>query len=75
MFFFFSFIDKLTEFLSLLVSQHLWRLEVDNRFSALDFLSLLYQCTFQQTTIDSFLGCLDVWRAFIKQMKRENAFK
>lgn len=71
----FSFIDKLTEFLCLLVSQHLWRLEADNQFSALDFLSLLFQCTFQQTTIDAFLGCLGVWHAFIKQLKPENAFK
>lgn len=70
-----DFIDKLTEFLCLLVSQHLWRLEADNQFSALDFLSLLYQCTFQQTTMDAFLGCLGVWHAFIKQLKPENAFK
>jgi hypothetical protein len=64
-----SFVEKLSELLILLIEQHLWRLEMEPRFSAFDFLSLLYQLTVQLPSVQCYLRCLSVWAAFFKQMK------
>lgn len=69
------FIEKLTELLVLLIEQHLWRLEMEANFSAIEFLSLLYQLTMQLPSIQCYLRCLTVWAAFIKQIKTQNAHK
>ncbi|KAH0820153.1 hypothetical protein GEV33_002638 [Tenebrio molitor] len=63
------FVEKLSELLILLIEQHLWRLEMEPRFSAFDFLSLLYQLTVQLPSVQCYLRCLSVWAAFFKQMK------
>lgn len=68
---FFSFVEKMSELLILLVEQHLWRLEAEPRFSALDFLSLLYQLTVQLPSMQCYLRCLNVWAAFFKQTKQQ----
>ncbi|KAK4874303.1 hypothetical protein RN001_013663 [Aquatica leii] len=70
-----DFVDKLSELLALLVEQHLWRLEAEPGFSALDFLSLLYQLTIQLPSVQCYLRCLAVWAAFIKQLKPQNTHK
>ncbi|XP_031353857.1 exportin-6 isoform X1 [Photinus pyralis] len=70
-----DFVDKLSELLALLVEQHLWRLEAEPGFSALDFLSLLYQLTIQLPSLRCYLRCLTVWVAFIKQLKPQNTHK
>lgn len=69
------FVEKLSELLVLLIEQHLWRFEMDANFSAVEFLSLLFQFTMQITSIQCYLRCLAVWAAFIKQIKPENALK
>ncbi|KAF5293825.1 hypothetical protein FQA39_LY03310 [Lamprigera yunnana] len=70
-----DFVDKLSELLALLVEQHLWRLETEPGFSALEFLSLLYQLTIQLPSLQCYLRCLAVWAAFIKQLKPQNTHK
>lgn len=67
--------EKLTELITLLIEQHLWRLEMEPRFSAMEFLSLLYQLTMQLSSPSCYLHCLSVWNAFIKQIKPQNAHK
>jgi hypothetical protein len=42
---------------------------MEPRFSAFDFLSLLYQLTVQLPSVQCYLRCLSVWAAFFKQMK------
>lgn len=70
-----DFMEKLSELLSLLVEQHLWRLECESGFSALDLLALLYQLTMRLPSAQCYMHCLGVWAAFIKQIKPENAMK
>ncbi|XP_008196875.1 exportin-6 [Tribolium castaneum] len=69
------FVEKMSELLTLLVEQHLWRLEAEPRFSALDFLSLLYQLTVQLPSMQCYLRCLNVWAAFFKQTKSQKNHK
>lgn len=45
--FFFSYLNKLAEFLKLFVSLHFKRLEAEPEFDAIEFLSYLFQYTFQ----------------------------
>lgn len=61
--------------LSLLVGQHLWRLEMQASFTAVEFLGNLFALTFQLPTIEGYLRCLTVWTTFIKQIKPQNAHK
>lgn len=70
-----AFVDKLCEMLSLLVGQHLWRLEMQASFTAVEFLGNLFALTFQLPTIEGYLRCLTVWTTFIKQIKPQNAHK
>ncbi|KAG5885493.1 Exportin-6 [Gonioctena quinquepunctata] len=69
------FMEKLSELLVLLIEHHLWRLELEPSFSALEFLSPLFQLTMQLPTVKCYLCCLTVWAVFIKQIKRQNAKK
>lgn len=69
----YSFMDKLSELLTLLMEQHLWRLETGPGFSALEFLTLLFQLTIKVPSAQCYLRCLAVWAAFIKQIKPQNA--
>lgn len=67
--------DKFSELLTLLMEQHLWRLECEPDFTALNFLELLFQLTMQLPSTQCYLRCLSVWSAFIKQIKPQNANK
>lgn len=60
-----SYIEKFTEFLRLFVSIHLRRFVGNSQFPVLEFLTLLYKYTFQQSTHESFIACLDVWSIFL----------
>ncbi|XP_017775704.1 PREDICTED: exportin-6-B isoform X2 [Nicrophorus vespilloides] len=68
-----DFMEKLSELLSLLIEQHLWRLESEPGFSAVDFLGLLFQLSMQLPSVNCYLRCLAVWASFIKQIKPQNA--
>lgn len=70
-----SFIEKLTEFLQLLVESHLKRLESDPTFSLQGFINLLFRYTFQQSSICQFIPCLGIWTVFLKQIKPKNGYK
>lgn len=67
--------DKLSDFLCLLMEQHLWRLETEPGFSAIEFLSLLFQLTIHLSSLSCYLRCLSVWVAFFKQIKPQNAYR
>ncbi|XP_023020105.2 exportin ellipsoid body open [Leptinotarsa decemlineata] len=69
------FMEKLSELLVLLIEHHMWRLELEPSFSALEFLSPLFQLTMHLPNIQCYLCCLTVWAAFIKQIKSQNAKK
>ena len=56
---------KFTRFTSLFVSLHLKRVEASNSFPIVDFLSLLYQYTFMQASLEAFLSCLEIWDTFL----------
>ncbi|KAK9752797.1 Exportin 1-like protein [Popillia japonica] len=70
-----DFMEKLSELLCLLMEQHLWRLEAEPGFSALEFLSLLFELTIRLPSLPCYLRCLAVWAAFIKQIKPQNAHR
>ncbi|CAH0564345.1 unnamed protein product [Brassicogethes aeneus] len=69
------FVEKLSELLVLLIEQHLWRFELEPTFSAMEFLSLLFQLTMQLTSTQCYLRCAAIWAAFLKQIKPENPHK
>ncbi|XP_028138810.1 exportin-6 [Diabrotica virgifera virgifera] len=69
------FMEKLSELLVLLIEHHLWRLESEPGFSAIEFLSPLFQLTMQLPTVRCYLCCLAVWASFAKQIKVDNAKK
>lgn len=48
---FYSYLNKLAEFLKLFVSLHFKRLEAEPEFDAIEFLSYLFQYTFQVHTV------------------------
>ncbi|XP_056643159.1 exportin-6-like isoform X1 [Diorhabda sublineata] len=69
------FMEKLSELLVLLIEHHLWKLESEPGFTALGFLSPLFQLTMQLPTVRCYLCCTTVWVSFVKQLKPENAKK
>ncbi|XP_022916840.1 exportin-6 isoform X2 [Onthophagus taurus] len=71
----FDFVGKLAEMLCLIMEQHLWRLELEPGFSAIELLSLLFQLTIQLPQLPCYLRCLSVWATFMKQMKPQNAHR
>lgn len=69
------FMEKLSELLVLMIEHHLWKLESEPGFTALGFLSPLFQLTMQLPTVRCYLSCTSVWASFVKQLKPENAKK
>lgn len=67
-----DYLNKLAEFLKLFVSLHFKRLEAEPEFDALEFLSYLFQYTFQVPTCAIFVNCLDIWIQFIDILKPED---
>ncbi|CAH0715485.1 unnamed protein product, partial [Brenthis ino] len=70
-----SYLNKLAEFLKLFVSLHFKRLEAEPEFDAIEFLSYLFQYTFQVPTCSTFVSCLDIWIQFIDVLKPEDTPK
>lgn len=70
-----TFVEKLSELLTLLIEQHFWRLDVEPTISTIEFLSLLFQLTMQLPSVQCYTLCLGVWTAFLKQIKRQNVPK
>ncbi|CAB3261536.1 unnamed protein product [Arctia plantaginis] len=70
-----DYLNKLAEFLKLFISLHFKRLEAEPEFDAIDFLSYLFQYTFQVPTCAIFVNCLDVWIQFIDILKPEDTPK
>ncbi|KAM3965111.1 LOW QUALITY PROTEIN: exportin ellipsoid body open [Aphomia sociella] len=70
-----DYLNKLAEFLKLFVSLHFKRLEAEPEFDAIEFLSYLFQFTFQVPTCAIFVNCLDVWIQFIDILKPEDTVK
>ncbi|CAH2096124.1 unnamed protein product [Euphydryas editha] len=70
-----DYLNKLAEFLKLFVSLHFKRLEAEPEFDAIEFLSYLFQYTFQVPTCATFVSCLDIWIQFIDVLKPEDTPK
>ncbi|KAJ8722135.1 hypothetical protein PYW08_004537 [Mythimna loreyi] len=70
-----DYLNKLAEFLKLFVSLHFKRLEAEPEFDAIEFLSYLFQYTFQVPTCAIFVNCLDIWIQFIDILKPEDTPK
>ncbi|KAF9822657.1 hypothetical protein SFRURICE_012436 [Spodoptera frugiperda] len=70
-----DYLNKLAEFLKLFVSLHFKRLEAEPEFDAIEFLSYLFQYTFQVPTCAIFINCLDIWIQFIDILKPEDTPK
>ncbi|XP_053610107.1 exportin-6 isoform X2 [Plodia interpunctella] len=70
-----DYLNKLAELLKLFVSLHFKRLEAEPEFDAIEFLSYLFQYTFQVPTCDIFVNCLDIWTQFIDILKPEDTPK
>ncbi|KAK7871791.1 hypothetical protein R5R35_014051 [Gryllus longicercus] len=68
-----TYLEKVTEFLRLFVGLHLRRLENNSRFPILEFLTLLFKYTFQQTNLDGYYNCLDVWTIFLEHLQTHKA--
>ena len=60
-FFYFSYVEKFTEFIHSFVQSHLRRFENSLQFPIHDFLALLYKYTFAQPRPDGYMACLDIW--------------
>ncbi|VVC91234.1 unnamed protein product [Leptidea sinapis] len=69
------YLNKLAEFLKLFVSLHFKRLEAEPEFDAIEFLSYLFQFTFQVPSCCTFISCLDIWLQFIDVLKPEDTPK
>ncbi|XP_060803531.1 exportin-6 [Amyelois transitella] len=70
-----DYLNKLAELLKLFVSLHFKRLEAEPEFDAIEFLSYLFQYTFQVPTCEIFVNCLDIWTQFIDILKPEDTPK
>lgn len=60
-----AFVEKITEFLNHFVSAHLRRCDNTAQFPLLDFLSLIFQYTFQQQNTQAFCSCLEIWTSLV----------
>ncbi|XP_067938254.1 exportin-6-like [Watersipora subatra] len=67
-----SFLDKFTEFVRLFVNNHLRRFESNPNFPVLEFLSLLFEYTFKQTSTEEFYSCLNIWQIFIDYIRSKS---
>ncbi|XP_024220369.1 exportin-6-A isoform X1 [Bombus impatiens] len=62
-----SYMEKLTEFLQLFVTNHLKRVESCPKFPVNTLLEVLCHHTFQQcSTVNGYLRCLDVWTTLLE---------
>ncbi|XP_034945488.1 exportin-6 isoform X2 [Chelonus insularis] len=62
-----SYIEKTTEFLQLLVTNHLKRIESCSKFSVNNFLEILYHHTFHRSSgINGYLRCLEIWNTLFE---------
>ncbi|KAL1132160.1 hypothetical protein AAG570_010117, partial [Ranatra chinensis] len=64
-----EYIAKLTEMTRLCVSVHWHRVESSPGFPVLEFLSSLFQYTFQQPTLDMFYSTLDIWNSLLDYLQ------
>lgn len=63
----FSYMEKLTEFLQLFITNHLKRVESCPKFPVNTLLEVLCHHTFQQcSTVTGYLRCLDVWTTLLE---------
>lgn len=70
----FSLIEKLLDFLRLVVSQHLHRLEKSPKWLVSQLLSLLLRFTFQQPHLDGYYQCLEIWEQLLEYLQqRQNS--
>lgn len=60
-----EYLSKLCEMTRLCVSVHWHRVESSPGFPVLEFLSSLFQFTFQQPTLDGFYTTLDIWNSLL----------
>lgn len=70
-----DYLNKFAEFLKLFVSLHFKRLETEPEFDAIEFLSYLFQYTFQVPTCAIFINCLEIWIQFMDVLKPEDIAK
>ncbi|XP_034251933.1 exportin-6-A isoform X1 [Thrips palmi] len=67
-------IEKLLDFLRLVVSQHLHRLEKSPKWLVSQLLSLLLRFTFQQPHLDGYYQCLEIWEQLLEYLQqRQNS--
>lgn len=63
----FSYMEKMTEFLQLFITNHLKRMESSSTFSVNTLLEVLCHHTFQQaSTVNAYLRCLDIWTTLLE---------
>ncbi|RWS06375.1 exportin-6-like isoform X1 [Dinothrombium tinctorium] len=60
-----DYVSKFTEFLRLFVGGHFPRYESHQSFPTVEFLALLFQFTFKQTSCERFLASLEIWSLFV----------
>ncbi|XP_020297915.1 exportin-6-B [Pseudomyrmex gracilis] len=64
---YFSYMEKMTEFLQLFITNHLKRMESSSTFSVNTLLEVLCHHTFQQaSTVNAYLRCLDIWTTLLE---------
>jgi hypothetical protein len=63
-----QYVDKMTEFTLLFVSNHLKRVESSPKFPVLQFLAALFRYTFSQPRMSSFVDCLEIWTQFLEYL-------
>jgi hypothetical protein len=59
------YLEKCNEYLRLLVSSHLRRIETNSHFPISQFLSLFQEHTLKQPQVDSYYLCLEAWHVFL----------
>jgi hypothetical protein len=65
-----EYLDKLSEFVEVFLTQHLKRLEQAQYESMLPtFLELVLELTTKQPHVDGFLNCLNVWEVFVSYVE------
>lgn len=63
----FSYMEKMTEFLQLFITNHMKRMESSSKFPVNTLLEVLCHHTFQQaSTVNGYLRCLDVWTTLLE---------
>ncbi|KAK3931087.1 Exportin-6-B [Frankliniella fusca] len=63
-------IEKLLDFMRLVVSQHLHRLEKSPKWLVSQLLSLLLRFTFQQPSFEGYYQCLDIWEQLLEYLQQ-----